>query len=267
MHARASIVAEPDGRDGTRLTRLRGESPLLLRYTPGHAHVPTVHLVGGAAGPLGGDDLRLEIDIRPGAALCLRTVAASIALPARSGAASRFVVQASVGAGAVLHWLPEPTVAAAGCHHVARATVDVAEGGALRWRDELVCGRYGEAPGAVTVTTVVWYAGRPLLHQSLRVGPGADGWAGPAVLGGAIATGSLLQVDPFVPAPAPPCVLGPTAIRVPLVGPATLITATAPDAHALRQMLDARSDRGDQAVRVRDLAGAAAPSTVGGPDS
>ena len=41
-----------------------------------------VHLVGGAAGPLGGDDLRLDIEVGPDAVLCVLTVAASVALPA-----------------------------------------------------------------------------------------------------------------------------------------------------------------------------------------
>jgi urease accessory protein len=86
------------------------------------------------------------------------------------------------------------------------------------------------------VHTQVDYGGRPLLRQSLAVGPHAPGWAGPAVLGGASATGSLLVVDPSQPAEAP-TVEGSVA-RLPLAGgPATLWTATAPDAHTLRAYL------------------------------
>jgi urease accessory protein len=52
MRAFARIVAEADGRGGTRLTALRGESPLLPRRTGARAGAGvTVHLVGGAAGP------------------------------------------------------------------------------------------------------------------------------------------------------------------------------------------------------------------------
>jgi urease accessory protein len=112
--------------------------------------------------------------------------------------------------------------------------VDVADGGTLLWRDELICGRHGEAPGDATLSLSVSYAGRPLLRQALSVGPGAQGWAGPAVLGGAKATGSLLRVGPE---PGPPAVLGPTAVRMPLAGPGSLVTATAPDAHTLREYL------------------------------
>jgi urease accessory protein len=236
MRAHARVVAEADGRGGTRLAQLRGESPLLLRQTQAHGGLTTVHLVGGAAGPLGGDHLRLDIEVRPHAALCLRTVAAAIALPARSGARSQFVVSATVAAGGALHWLPEQTIAAAGCRHTTLTTVELDEGAWLLWRDELICGRHNEQPGDATITTSVNYAGRPLLRQTLDIGPGADGWAGPAVLGGAKATGSLLHVQPGTP-PSPPSVLGPTAVRMPLTGPASLVTATAEDAHTLRELL------------------------------
>ena len=236
MRAEARVVAEADNRGGTRLAQVRSETPLLLRQTLPDGTVPTVHLVAGAAGPLGGDDLRLRIEVGPGAALCVRTVAASIALPARSGARSHVVVSATVAAGASLSWLPEPTVAAAGCRHTALADIEVAEGGALLWRDELVCGRHDERPGDAVISTSANYAGRPLLRQTLAVGPGADGWAGPAVLGGAKATGSLLQLCPDT-LPGGATLLGPTAVRVPLAGPASLITATAADAHTLRGYL------------------------------
>ena len=76
--------------------------------------------------------------------------------------------------------------------------------------------------------------------MSAFVGPVADGWDGPAVLGDARATGSLLLVDP-APAsdPAPPSdpvpgPLGPTAALLRLVGPALLATATGVALRAVR---------------------------------
>ncbi|MGW0216385.1 urease accessory protein UreD [Micromonospora chokoriensis] len=236
MRALARLVARADGRGGTTLVELRGETPLLLRQTPADGGVATVHLVGGAAGPLAGDDLRLEIEVGPGAAVRVHSVAASIALPGRPGAVSRMTVRAVVHAGATLHWLPEQLVAAAGCAHLAESRVELAAGSSLRWRDELVCGRHGESPGGAVVHTQVDYADRPLLRQSLAVGPHAPGWAGPAVLGGAPATGSLLVVDES--RPVEPAAVDGTVARLPLAGgPATLWTATAPDAHTLRAHL------------------------------
>ncbi|MFC8850494.1 MULTISPECIES: urease accessory protein UreD [unclassified Micromonospora] len=255
MRARARVVACADGRGGTRLTELRGESPLLLRSTAAEGGLATVYVVGGAAGPLGGDDLLLEVEVGPGAALRVGSVAASVALPGRPGAASRMRVHAVVQAGATLHWVPEQLVAAAGCDHIAEARVELAAGARLTWRDELICGRYGESPGDAVVRTSVDHDGRPLLRQSMAVGPSAPGWAGPAVLGGASATGSLLLVEPD--APAGPGALAPATIPhqsgprrpvtgddggsvawLPLAGgPAVLLTATAADAHTLRERL------------------------------
>ncbi len=238
MRALARIVAEADGRGGTRLARLRGEPPLQLRHTPDGSGAATVHLIGSAAGPLGGDDLRIEIEVGAGAVLCVRTVAASIALPGRDGARSRVSVTAAVAGGGELRWLPEQLVAAAGCRHLAVSTVELADGARLLWREEVVCGRHGEQPGDAVISTSVSYGGAPLLRQSLTIGPGTPGWDGPAVLGGARATGSLLRVDPGAE-PGRPQVLGPTAVRMPLSGPATLVSATADDAHQLRGYLAA----------------------------
>lgn len=242
MRASARVVAVRAG-GVTRLPVLRGQAPLLLRRTGAPGRVASVHLVGGAAGPLGGDDLRLTIEVGPGARLVLRTVAASVALPGHGEAASRVTVEATVAAGARLDWCPEPLVAAAGCHHLATSRVDLAEGAELAWREELVCGRHGEQPGDATVALTVTYGGRPLHQQELAVGPGAPGWAGPAVLDGAQVVGSTVYVHPgWSTRPPAPVVLSPTAAVMPLSGPGVLATAVGADATAVRRALAAAAD-------------------------
>ncbi|MGH9281089.1 MAG: hypothetical protein ACRD12_23765 [Acidimicrobiales bacterium] len=72
MIANAAVVAEA----GPRYTRLRSQAPLVLRPTP-----DGVYLVGGAAGPLGGDTVTIEVDVRPGARLTMWSAAASVARP------------------------------------------------------------------------------------------------------------------------------------------------------------------------------------------
>jgi urease accessory protein len=253
VRAVGRIVAVADGRGGTRLAVLRGEPPLVLRRTGPRDAGPRgpgwrdgaveVHLVGGAAGPLGGDRLRLDIEVGPGAALCLRTVAASLALPGADGTPSRVTVTARVAGGGRLAWLPEPLIAATGCRHVADSTVDVADGGRLCWREELVCGRHGEEPGDARVGTTVRYAGRTLHRQEVSVGPAAPGWAGPAVLGGARALGSVLLVDPRWRDGRPDALAlgwteGPDAALLRLAGPAVLGTALAGDLRGVRARLD-----------------------------
>jgi urease accessory protein len=240
MRARAHLVADADGLGGTRLERLYGEVPLLLRRTGSGE----VHLVGGAAGPLGGDDLLVEIEVGAGATVRLHTVAASIALPGASGAPSRTTVRARVAAGGRLEWLPEPLIAAHGCQHTVSSTVELEPGAALVWREELVCGRDGEESGAAALETRARLGGRTLLAQRVAVGPAAAAWDGPAVLGAARAVGGLLIVDPtWTDAGAPTStVYGDTAAAMPLAGPAVLVTATGVDALFLRRALDTALD-------------------------
>ncbi|MFV2020082.1 urease accessory protein UreD [Micromonospora sp. LOL_023] len=243
MRAHARLVAEVDATGRTRLVCLRGEPPLVLRRTgpAAAAGEVQVHLVGAAAGPLGGDDLRLDVEVGPGARVCLRTVAASLALPGAGGGRSVLQMRVRVAAGGELRWLPEPLIAATGCDHVSRSVVELADGASMVWREELVCGRAGEAPGDARIDTLVRYAGRTLLRTDLAVGPRAAGWAGPAVLAGAKATGSVLMVRPdWADGGAPTATpLGPGAALLPLAGgPAALVTATGPTAHQLRANLD-----------------------------
>jgi urease accessory protein len=231
--ARARIVAEADGSGGTRLVVLRSSVPLVLRQAQG-----AVWIVGGAAGPLGGDDLSLDVDVGPGATLTVRTAAAAVALPGPAGSASRLRVSTAVGAGATLRWLPEPVVAASGCLHRADARIGLGGGARLVWREEVLLGRHGEDAGSCRSRIRVDLQGNPLLRQEVRVGPDALGWRGAAVAAGARAIGSLLVVDPALEGRVVPgIVLGPTAVAVSLAGPAALVTALAPGALSLRALL------------------------------
>lgn len=239
MRAEARLHAEPDGRGGTRLSTVYGEPPLLPRRTgPRGAPTAEVHLVGGAAGPLGGDDLRIELAVRSGARLVVRTVAASLAQPARPAAPSVVTVTARVEAGAALWWLPEPVVAVAGCDHLSRSVVDLDEGAELRWREELVAGRHGEEAGDLRLAATVRYGGRTILRHDLAVGPRAPGWSGPAVVGGR-AAGTLLLVGSDAAGPRAATPPPAAAAAMPLAhAPALLVTATGADARAVRAALE-----------------------------
>jgi urease accessory protein len=243
VRARARVVAEADGRGGTRLAVLRSEAPLVLRSTAG-----ALYLVGGAGGPLGGDDLALEIEVGPGARLTLRTAAASVALPGHGP--SRVTVDASVAAGATLEWLPEPVVAARGCDHRLRSTIELDAGAGLVWREELVLGRHGEDPGSVVTRLHADLDGAPLLRHELAVGPLHPAGAGPAVTAGARAVGSVLLVGEGWAA-GEPFLLGPTAAVLPLAGGGSQVVALAGDAISLRRLLDS-------GIRSRKVAGASA---------
>jgi urease accessory protein len=254
VRARAELVAEA-GPDGTvRLPVLRSQAPLILRRT-----ADAVYLASGAAGPLGGDTLELRLEIRSGARLRLRTVAAAVALPGRYGQESRLTITATVGAGARLEYLPEPTVAADGARHRTDVLVRLAADAALVLRDEVLLGRHGERGGACRTRLAVdrdsaagW---QPLLRHELDVSGTDPAAMGPAVLAGHRAAGTLLTVDPdvthasagtdggdafydFSNAGGAAGSAEPWVAVMPLAGPAVLVTALAHDTRALRRRLE-----------------------------
>ncbi len=213
-----------------------------MRSTP-----DAVYLVGGAGGPLGGDDLTVEIEVGSGARLTVRTVAASIALPGLGPSSVR--VRATVAGGGELRWLPEPVVAARGCVHHMEATVVLEADARLVWREELVLGRHGEPPGSVSSRTSVDVDGTPLLRHELALGPEHPAAGGPAVTAGARAVGSVLLAGPPWDGPPRSTVLGPTAVVLPLNGPGVQVTALAGDASGLRRQLD----RGMEVTRLSPI--------------
>jgi urease accessory protein len=199
-----------------------------------------VYLVGGAAGPLGGDDLTVDIDVGPGAQLSIRSAAASVALPGPGAAPSLLNVRARIGPGGGLHWMPEPLVAACGCDHRVEATVDVAAGGRLVWWEELVLGRHREASGSVTSRLRVDVDGRALLRHELALGPRHPHAAGPAVLGRAGAVGSVVVVDPAWEGARSGAVAtgrDPDTAVLALDGPGVQVVSLAASAGALRRAL------------------------------
>ncbi|MFE1233943.1 urease accessory protein UreD [Streptomyces sp. NPDC058745] len=236
LRATARIVAEAGGA----LPLLESDGPLALRRTRGPGPYTHVTVVGAMSAPLGGDRLAIEADVRAGARLRVDSAAATIALPGRTAEPATYDVRLTVGAGADLRWLPEPLVSARGSDLRMRTTVALAPDARLVLREEQVLGRHGEEPGTLTTRLTVRRAGRPLLDQELRHGPGApDGWDGGAVLGGHRAAGQLLCVAPeFEDKPVETRLFGEYAVLTPLAGPAALVTAVAPDALRLRRVLD-----------------------------
>lgn len=233
--ARAAVAVErgPGGR--TRLSRLRSDGPLALRESGG-----AVYLVGAGAGPLGGDDLELSVDVGAGACLEIRSAAASLVLPGRGGP-SRMAVRARVATGGRLVYAPEASIAAAGCDHRAYAEVTLATGAELTWREEMLLGRHGEGPGRYVSRLDVTAGGIPLLRHELRVD---DDARSTAVLGDAGAVGTvLLAGDGLTTEPYAEEGLA----VLPLAGPGVLVTALADDAVRLR----ARLERGRERVPSR----------------
>ncbi|GAA4880341.1 urease accessory protein UreD [Kitasatospora terrestris] len=245
VRAQARITAEPDGRGGTALPELAGAGPLALRRTrDGEGGAARVTVIGSMAGPLGGDRIGLRIDVRAGAALHVASAAATVSLPGpHTGphpVPAHYDLDLTVGEDATLHWLPEQVVAASGSHLITRVRIRLAAGARLRYREEQVLGRHhdwstGTPPGRLTTRLTVTRTGRTVLDQQTDIGPGAPAWNGPAVLGPHRTAGQLLTVGDPAPPPPPPDT---DAVLLILPTPdATLLTALAPDALALRRLL------------------------------
>lgn len=181
----------------TEASELWAEAPQLLRIT-GRSTPDgplTVHLVGGAAGPLGGDDSEFVLNVGRGAQLCVRSVAATLAQPgAHPGApASRATVRVRVAAGAVLDWQPEPIIAVEGCKHSLHTVLEVDEGASVVWGETIVCGRFGEATGSLWSRQRITVSGSPVLDHEVRVG---EQCTGPGWHGTARHISSLVRVGP-----------------------------------------------------------------------
>jgi urease accessory protein len=235
LTARAAVATRADSAGRTRVTVLRSDGPLALRETP-----LGVYLVGTAAGPLGGDDLTLDIDVGPGTCLVIRSAAGMLLLPGPHGGVSALRISARIGPGGRLDYAPQPTVAAAGCDHRAGAQIELAAGATLRWREEMVLGRHGEPSGQCTSRLDVTVAGVPAYRGELTMGhPETDHSS--AVLDGAGAVGSVLLVDAARPPPSAAVHDGLAVL--PLAGPGAAVTATARDAMILARRLDLGEER------------------------
>ncbi|WP_338675093.1 urease accessory protein UreD [Streptomyces sp. SCSIO 30461] len=242
LHATARIVATRDGG----LPVLESAGPLALRRTRGDGAHTRVTVVGAMSAPLGGDRLAIEAEVCEGARLYVDSAAATVALPGPGPAPADYDVTLDVADDAEVRWLPEPLISARGSELRMRTRVRLAAGARLVLREEQILGRHGEQSGSLSTRLTVHRAGRPLLDQELAYGPAAPaGWDGPAVLGGHRAVGQLLVVDPeFEKHPAQARQFGDSAVLTPLAGPAVLVTAVAPDALALRRVLDTALNSG-----------------------
>jgi urease accessory protein len=229
VRARASVVVERVG-DRDRCTALVSSPPITLRNTP-----DGLFLVASGAGPVGGDELSVDLAVEPSATAKVRSAGASLVLPGPTGVPSSMCVHARIGGD--LRWLPEPTVLVQGCDHTTVACLNLAASASVLWREEVVLGRHGEPSGSLLQRLHVDVAGRPLLRNELSVGPRWPGAQGPAGLDGAGAVGSLLGVGVGRPAP-PGNVDGSRAAVADLSPTAWLLTAVARDPRTLRRVLD-----------------------------
>jgi urease accessory protein len=170
--------------DGGGVRRLRPGTRLSPRVL-GRGPVVRAALVPMQAGPLDGDHDAVRLHVGPGATLVMVPIAATLALPG----ASRLELEATVEPGG-------------------RTRLHLAAGAVAAVRDVVVLGRSGEGRGRLDSELRATLDGRPLLHDALRVEPGAadDHVALPP---GHRVAGTVALLG----APGEPALAGPGALR------------------------------------------------------
>ncbi|MFW0796873.1 urease accessory protein UreD [Gordonia sp. CPCC 205515] len=171
MQTEIDIVA-PAGRSA----RVAAVGGLAARQTGPNA----IHLISTAATPLGGDSIVIRVVVEAGATLHLRTVAATIALPARDRLDSTTEWHIDVAEGARLHVDPEPTIVAGGAQHGSTTTVTAHRDSTVIIAEHAQLGRAEESfavrtrarwSGALRVDI----GGLPILRHRLTLGDPAGG--------------------------------------------------------------------------------------------
>ncbi len=197
----------------------------------------TVHLVGTAAGPLGGDVLEMHLRVHAGATLVLRSAAATIALPSRTGGFGRLDLLAVVEDGAHLDLGLEPLVVCHGAQVRALTVLELSGSATAVVTEQVVLGRYGEDGGLWRGRTVIERDGLPVLRHTRTSTIAMPPGSGHRALVSTVLVGSTLAAS---------ATAGPTAgttgettrwsaatsggaVATPLATDALLITSTAHD--------------------------------------
>lgn len=172
MRTRVHVAAAADADGRTHLTTLSADGQLAARATGAASSRGTaarVHLVGAAAGPMGGDEVVVVLEVGPGAALELRSAAAAIALPggAGDGGPARVRTEITVAAGGRLDVACEPTVVCAGGALLAHTQLEAAADADVRITESTVLGRHGEGGGTWSGRSSAAVAGEPVLRATL----------------------------------------------------------------------------------------------------
>jgi urease accessory protein len=233
------------------LVRAEGHVPYAARLAHGDGDVARVTLVQTVAGPLAGDEIEIEIEVGEGAALELRTNAATLAFPA--AVAARQKLRARVEPGGRLAWLPEPLILAAGCNLESSVELELEAGAAALTRELVVLGRHDEKAGRYESELRCELEGRPLLHEAVRIDGTGLGYTSPAILGRARA---FISVALLGIAPEEPCGPGELALD----GPGRVLRALAPGVPPLRSEVSFAEARYLKAL-ARDDYPSASPST------
>lgn len=225
-----------DATGRSRLAHASCEVPLLFRTADHDGDELRLTWVNGAAGPLGGDRLRLSILVEPGAAVVVRSSGAALVQPGPHGGCSVSEVRIELGEGSCLDWCPEPTVSVRGSHHRTTTQVSAHPTAGARLVEHVVLGRHDEPCGRLALHQRIERSGRVVLDHELELGDGVLAGPGAHGVGRAVMSAVLLGAR-WRPSIAAEVTAQLAAASFELAGDAWLLSATAPDLRDLSHLL------------------------------
>jgi urease accessory protein len=148
-------------------------SPLKLLNPQNHSAAAWVYLASYGGGLVGGDALRIDIDVERGAAAVISTQASTKVYRSVQGASQQ--LRADVADDALLVLAPDPVVCFARSSYAQNVEIRLAERGALVLVDWLGAGRVASGErwqlDYFSSLTQIWRGQRRLLYDSLRLTP------------------------------------------------------------------------------------------------
>ncbi|ERG69339.1 urease accessory protein UreD [Segniliparus rugosus] len=155
-----------------RVPRWRSEGAFTVRLTG----PDQLHIVSSAAGPLGGDEVAVEIQVGEGASLTVRGVAASVALPGAEAHRSSWSWDLDIAQGGRLLLDPQPVIVAGRAAHHGATVLRLAAGASAVVVEQAQIGRTGERNGTWRGSLSVDLDGEELLRHSVGLGEGSATW-------------------------------------------------------------------------------------------
>lgn len=244
---RAAVRLSSDG-GRARLVDLHQSGSAKVFLPRSHTSSPEIVFLNTAGGLTGGDRMRFDADLGPGAHATATTQTAE-RIYASTGDVAHVDIRLSVGAGGRLDWLPQETILFDRARLARRTEVALAGDASCLLVETLVLGRaaMGEALRDVQARDhrVVTREGRPVLIEPAGISPALLADAGqPAGLDGARALATLALVAPGAEdavGPLRAALAAADGVRGAVTGwdGKAIMRLMAPDAYPLRKALAA----------------------------
>lgn len=135
-----------------------------------------VHIVSSAAGPLGGDEVAVQVQVGAGASLTVRGVAASVALPGLVADRSSWSWEIDVAEDGRLHLEPQPVIVAGKAAHHGSTVLRLAAGSRAALVEQAQIGRFGESGGTWRGALAVDVDGHELVRHTVELGEDSATW-------------------------------------------------------------------------------------------